>query len=142
MLTLHSNKECNPIICNYKMGGKVLSRVKAQRDLEVLISDTASFSNHVHIQVNKANKLLHFICPTISRSKILFPTLISLYVTLVHHLQFTSEIRSPKSVIVITRIEGVQQFATRLMLPNFCYNEHLKRLNLLPLVYHREIKDL
>ena len=28
------------------------------------------------------------------------------------------------------------------MLPDFSYNERLKRLNLLPLVYRREVKDL
>ena len=131
----------NPIICNYKMGGKILSRVGAQRDLGVLMS--GYFSDHIHAQVNKANKMLGFIRRTISGSKILLPTLRSLYVTLVRsHLEYASEIWSPKSVTVIKRIEGVQRRATRLMLPDFCYNERLKRLNLLPLVYRREVKDL
>ena len=43
---------------------------------------------------------------------------------------------------MIKRIEGVQRRATRLMLPEFSYNECLKRLNLLPLVYRREVKDI
>ena len=43
---------------------------------------------------------------------------------------------------MIKRIEGVQRRATTLMLPNLSYNERLKRLDLLPLVYHREVKDL
>ena len=68
----------NPIICNYNMGEKILSRVGAQRDLGVLMSDTASFSDHIHAQVNKANKMLGFIRRTISGSKILLPTLRSL----------------------------------------------------------------
>ena len=38
------------------MGGKALSRVGAQRGLGVLMSDTASFSDHIHAQVNKAKK--------------------------------------------------------------------------------------
>ena len=38
------------------MGGKVFSRVGAQRDFWVLMSDTASFSDRIHAQVNKANK--------------------------------------------------------------------------------------
>ena len=80
---------------------------------------------------------------TISVSKILSPPLRSFYVTLVHsHLKYASEIWSPKSVTSIKRIEGVQRHATRLMLPHFRYNECLKRLNLLQLVYPREVKDL
>ena len=35
-----------------------------------------------------------------------------------------------------------QRRATKLMLPNLNYNERLKRLDLLPLVYRREVKDL
>ena len=110
----------NPIICNYKMGGKIVGRVGAQRDPGVLMSDTASFSDHIHAQVNKANKMLGFIHCTISGNKILLPTLRSLYVILVHsQLQYASEIWSQKSVTMIKRIEGVQRRATRLMLPDF-----------------------
>ena len=58
------------------------------------------------------------------------------------HLEYASEIWSPKSVTIIKRIEGVQRLATRLMLPDFSYNERLKRLNLVTLVYRREVKDL
>ena len=61
MFSLHSNKEAQPHNFNYKMGGKILSRVGAQRDLGVLMSDTASFRDHIHAQVNKANKMLGFM---------------------------------------------------------------------------------
>ena len=44
------------------------------------------------------------------------------YVTLVRsHLEYASEIWSPKSVTMIKRIEGVQRRATKLMLPNLSY---------------------
>ena len=39
-------------------------------------------------------------------------------------------------------IEGVQRRVTRLLLPNLTYNERLQQLNLLPLVYQREVKDI
>ena len=107
------------------------------------MSDTASFSDHIHTQVNKANKVLGFIRCTINGGKILSPTLRSLYVIhiiICSNLEYASEIWSPKSVTMIKRIEGVQRCATRL--PDFSYNECLKRLNLLPLVYHRKVKDL
>jgi len=94
--------------------------VGAQRDLGVLMSGTASFSDHMHAQVNKVNKMLGFIRRTISGSKILLPTLSSLYVSLVRsHLEYASEIWSPNSVTMIKRIEGVQRRAIRLMLPDF-----------------------
>ena len=125
------------------MGAKTLSRVGAQRDLGVLMSDTASFSDHVHTQVNKANKMLGFICLSICGSKTLLPTQRSLYVTLIRpHLEYATEIWSPKSVTMIKRIEGVPRRATRLMLSHLSYNECLKRLNLLPPLYCTEVKDL
>ena len=73
-LCLVSRKH-NPIICNYNMGGKVLNRVEAQRDLRVLMSDKASFSDHIDAQVNKANKTLGFNRRTINGNKSLSPTL-------------------------------------------------------------------
>ena len=46
------------------------------------------------------------------------------------------------SVTLIKLIEGVQWRATRLLLPKLNYNERLQQLNLLPLVYQREVKDI
>ena len=78
-----------------------------------------------------------------SRSDQFLPTFRSLYVALVRsHLEYASEIWSPKSVTLIKLIEGVQRRATRLLLPNLTYNERLQQLNLLPLVYQREVKDI
>jgi len=106
------------------------------------MSDAASFRDQIHAQVNKANKMLGFIRRSISGSKILSPTLRSLYVTLVRsHLEYASEIWTPKSVTMTKRMEGVQRRVTRLMLPNFSSNVRLKSLDLLPLVYRREVKN-
>ena len=94
--------------------------------------------------MNKANKMLGFIRRSLSsRSDQFLPTFRSLYVALVRsHLEYASEIWSPKSVTLIKLIEGVQRRATRLLLPNLTYNERLQQLNLLPLVYQREVKDI
>ena len=76
-----------------------------------------------------------------SRSDQFPPTFRSLYVTLVClHLEYASEIWSPKSVTLI-KLEGVQRRATRLLVPNLTFNERLQQLNLLPLAYQREVKD-
>ena len=51
--------------------------------------------------------------------------------------------QSPKSVTLIKLIKGIQRRATRLLLPNLTYNnDHLQQLNLLLLVYRREVKDI
>ena len=72
------------------------------------------------------------------------PTFRTLFAALVRsHLEYASEIWGPKSVSLIKlSIEGVQRCATRLLLPNSTYNGRLQQLNLLPLVYRREVKDI
>ena len=108
----------NPIIYDYNMRGKALKRVEAQRDLGVLITCDARFNEHIYAQVNKANKMLGFIRRSLSsRSDQFLPTFRSLYVALVRsHLEYASEIWSPKSVTLIKFIEGVQRHGTRLLL--------------------------
>ena len=120
-----------------------LKRVEAERDLGVLITCDARFNEHIYAQVNKANKMLGFIRRSLgSRSDQFLPTFRSLYVAIVRsHLEYASETWSPKFVTLIKLIEGVQRRATRLLLPNLTYNERLQQLNLLQLVYQREVKD-
>ena len=56
----------NPIFHYYNMRGRALKRVEAQRDLGVVITCDARFSEHIYAQVNKANKLLSFIRRSLS----------------------------------------------------------------------------
>ena len=82
-------------------------------------------------------------CSLSSRSDQFLPTFRSLYVALVRsHLimPLRSGVQSLSPLIKL--IEGVQRHATRLLLPNLTYNERLQQLNLLPLVYQREVKDI
>ena len=87
------------ITYNYTMGTKTLMRTDAQRDLGVLITCDARFNEHIYVQVNKANKMLGFICRTISMSEQYYlPTLRSLYTVLMRsHLDYASKIWSPRS---------------------------------------------
>ena len=112
----------NPIIYDYNMRGNKANKM----------------------QLNKANKMLGFIRRSLSsRSDQFLRTFRSLCVALVRsHLEYASEIWSSKSVTLIKLIGGVQRRATRLLLPNLTYNECLQHLNLLPLVYQREVKDI
>lgn len=70
----------------------------AQRDLWVLTSDTASFSDHIHTrQGEQGEQNAGFTRRTISGSKIFLLTLRSLYVISVRcRLEYASEIWSPK----------------------------------------------
>ena len=43
---------------------------------------------------------------------------------------------------LIKLVEGVQRRATRVLLSQLSYNERLKRLDVLPFVYQREVRDL
>lgn len=92
------------------MKGKALKRVEAQRDLGVFINCDARFNEHIYAHDNNANKMLGFIRHSLSsRSDQFLPTFRSLYVALVRsHLEYASEIWSPKSVTLIKLIEGVQ----------------------------------
>ena len=68
-------RKCNPIIHDHNMRGRALKSVEAQRDLGVLITCDAQFNEHIYAQVNKANKMLGFICCSLSsRSDQFLPT--------------------------------------------------------------------
>ena len=58
------------------------------------------------------------------------------------HHDDSSEIWSPRSDLYDKVSGGVQRRATRVLLSKLSYNEQLKRLDPLPLVYQREVRDL
>ena len=68
-----------------------------------------------------------------------------LYCTLVRpQLEYSSELWSPSEIKYKLMLEGVQRGATKFILnyPSDCYKERLTKLNLLPLEYRRDMKDL
>ena len=132
----------NPVLSSYTIAHCPIKRVNEQRDLGIHISSNATFNEHIYTQICKANKMLGLIQRTVSRDKRLLPTR-SLYIMLVRsHLEYASEVWSPKSVTLIKLIERVQRRATHILMPELEYKERLRRLDLLPLLHRREIKDL
>ena len=124
------------------MGTKTLVSVDTQRDFGVLIICGARFNEHLYAQVYKANKMLGFIRCTISISEQYLRILRSLYTARVRsHHDYASEIWKLRSVSMIKLVEGVQRRATRILLTNLSYNEWREWLDLLPLVYRREVSD-
>ena len=71
-----------------------------------------------------------------------------LYLTFVRsYIGYASEVWAPSTIVSITKIESLQRRATKFILnthwqEDISYHERLSRLNLLPLTYWHEVKDL
>ena len=116
-----------------------------QKDLGIFISDDLRWSNQIAHVVAKANRMLGFLrrhCTQLTniRCRRL------LYLTLVRsHLSYGSEIWSPQvSSRDLVLIGGIQRRATKFITQDYhsSYFCRLKSLNLLPISYWFEIKDL
>ncbi|CAB4026825.1 Hypothetical predicted protein, partial [Paramuricea clavata] len=125
VLTVSRKKQ--PVDFTYRLGSTTLTHVEKEKDLGVTMTGKLSWDSHIHEITAKANKLLGLLkrtCP--------FLTDVSVRRTLYLSLK--------------TKIERVQRRATRWILKarkgDSSYNERLVDLNLLPLCYDREIKDL
>ena len=60
------------------------------------------------------------------------------------HCGYASEVWAPSSIVNLKKVESLQRRATRFILPNsdLNYRDRLIKLNLIPLSYWHEIKDL
>ena len=117
----------------------------------MIVNNKLAWSLHISSVVAKANKTLGFLNRQFSFSFIALSHRKSLYLTLVRsHLSYASEIWAPQSLIRDMRLlESVQRRATRFILncskdPNIRpnYKSRLIELNLLPLSYWLECRDL
>ena len=130
----------------YQLGSTTLSRVEKEKDLGVTMTGNLSWDSHIYEITAKANKLLGLLkrtCPFLTDVSVRR----TLYLSLVKsNLCYACEVWSPYIFSQKTKIERVQRRATRWILKagkgDSSYNERLVDLNLLPLCYDREIKDL
>ena len=135
-----------PIEFPYRMYGNELSSCKAEKDLGLLVSSDLKWGPHILKMVAKANKMLGLLkrtCFEITNTQVRR----TLYLTLVKtQLTYGCEVWCPSSRQLSIKIEGVQRRATMWILMKkrgeLSYVERLKKLNLVPLVYDREQKDL
>ena len=117
-----------------------------EKDLGVIVNDTLSWEKHVISVATKANKLLGLLkrtCPLLTDLSVRR----TLYLSLVKsELCFGTHVWSLSQHYLKAKIERVQRRATRWILRTrvgeLSYRERLERLNLLPLVLDRELKDL
>jgi hypothetical protein len=116
-----------------------------QKDLGILITNSLKWSPHISNMVSKANRMLGLL-----RRNCTYLTDIncrrSLYLTLVRtHLSYGSEIWAHQTTSRdILCLESVQRRATKYILQDFTssYTNRLMKLNLLPISYWFEIKDI
>lgn len=110
------------------------------------MTSSLSWDSHVHIIIAKANKLLGLLkrtCPFLTDVSVRR----SLYLALVKsQLCYATQVWSPAQFSLKSQLERVQRRATRWILGTrigeMSYRDRLIKLNLLPLAYERELKDL
>ena len=128
------------------MNSTVLSRVEKEKDLGVCVNMNLSWNDHICIITAKGNKMLGLLkrtCPLLTNTTVRR----TLYLTLVRsQISYASEVWSPHTNKLISKLESVQRRATAWILKSkrgeYTYKLRLTTLNLLPLCYEREITDL
>ena len=100
--------------------------------------------NHVDAITAKGNKMLGMLkrtCPLLTDTTVRR----TLYLTLVKSLSYDSEVWSPPTIKMRSKVESVQRRATSWIMQakrgEVSYKQRLITLSLLPLCYDREIKD-
>ena len=121
-------------------------RVDSEVDLGVTVTSKLSWNQHIILTVSKANKMLGLLrrtCPLLTNRD----ARRTLYLSLVKsQMCYATEIWSPSQSTFKINLERIQRRATRWILQvkigDAPYKDRLLALNLLPLCYDRETKDL
>lgn len=135
-----------PIMFDYYLNVTQLQRVYTEKDLGITITSKLSWSTHIDSIISKANKMLGLLkrtCPLLQDTRVRR----TLYLSLVKsQLNYGCEIWSPHEFGSKRKLESVQRRATRWILMcrqgEISYKDRLIKLNLLPLAYDREIRDI
>ena len=136
----------NPITFSYKLTSNDLVRCDEERDLGITITYNLKWDSHITKIRSTANKCLGLLkrtCYDLPDTRVRR----ALYLSLVKsNLSYGSQVWSPETATLKKIIEGVQRRASlwilRLKRGDLTYVDRLKKLDLLPLSYDREIKDL
>ncbi len=110
----------------YELNGTKLESVQCVKDLGVTVASSLKFSQQCKDAASKANRMLGFINRNISfKNK---DVILPLYTSLVRpHLEYAVQFWSPHYVKDITKLEAIQQKATKMItsLRNKPYKERL-----------------
>ena len=129
---------------SYTINGVNIALVVDQRDLGVTASHDLSWRTHYSKICLKAYHTLHFIRRSISTSCPI-PLKRSLYTSLIRsQLMYCSQLRRPRLIKDIIRIESVQRRSTKFILSYapINYKDRLIQLQILPLMYMYGIQDI
>ena len=142
---LRISRKRKPSEYTYIISGAPISITDSHRDLGVVVSNNLKWSVHVAHCTSKANCMLGFL-PTNCAQMTDVRSRRLLYIALARsHLSYASEVWAPQSSgRNLALIEGVQRKATKFILPHYelPYRLRLIKLNLLPISYWLELKDL
>ena len=132
-----------PLIYEYILNNTQLVRVSAENDLGVTITGTLSWYSHIYTITARDNRLLGLLkrtCPLLTDVS----TRRAPYLSLVKsQLCYATQVWSPAQVSLKAQVE---RRATRWILQTrigeMSYRDRLITLDLLPLTYDKELKDL
>ena len=137
----------HPFRYDYKLNNNSLKHVTQVKDLGVTISPDLTWDTHINAILAKANRMLAFLRRnrvmsfTTDHRKLLYLTIVRSYIG------YANEVWAPSTIGSLTNVESLQRRATKFILnthrqEDISYHERLSRLNLLPLTYRHEVKDL
>ena len=123
-----------------------LKHVTQVKDLGVNISPDLKWDTHINTILAKANRMLASLRGNSVMSFITDHRRL-LYLTFVRYHGYACEVWAPSTICSITKIESLQRRASKFILntqwqEDISYHKRLSRLNLLPLTYWHEVKDL
>ena len=133
----------------YQMNSKAVYACRERERswcLRLRVNSNLSWNDHIFTITAKGNKMLGLLkrtCPLLTNTTVRR----ALYMTLVRsQLTYATEVWSPYTAKLISKVESVQRRATAWILKSkrgeIAYKQRLTTLNLLPLCYEREIPDL
>ena len=144
-VALHfSSKPQQPTAMSYCIGETSIPFLETQRDLDVTVSGTLSWSYQCDHVCTKAYRSLHVIrCNVPSSSSVKLKR--QLYLTLVKsHVSYCCQLWRPFLIKDFQSIEKIQRRATKYILNDSSsdYKSRLLSLNMLPLMYWLDLQDL
>ena len=132
-------------VCHsYSMGGNEVPEHTSHKDLGVVFSSDLTFTAHYDMIIKRAYRVLGLLRRTFRASTNVHEKLL-LYVSLVRsQLLYCSQIWRPYLVSDIAKLERVQRRATKFILNDYTsdYKARLLALNLLPLMFVLELRDV
>ena len=129
----------------YYLNQQRIRSTVSQCDLGIPVSDDLKWSSHINNLVSEGNRMLGFLrrncfhLADVNARRLLYLSLVR------SNLSHGSEVWSPQTPSLdMYRLESIQRRATKFILQDHesSYSDRLKKLNLIPISYWLELKDI